>query len=152
MERGDPIRIAEWILQGFVALNLISKNRIERFSDGLNPVPRFGYGPVRQVQILGFSGFCAGPQPVIRRATKIRVHRVSFDVVGDSIKGPVTLDWIGPKPILINSPATDGRCISAKSNGVGGAEPMKPLNDARAGVSLNQKVIVVWHDAKGEEP
>ena len=131
--------------------NFIPNDFIQWFSDGLHPVLGLRDGPLGEVEILGFFGFRARPQPVIGRSTKIRIHRVSLDVVGDPIESAVALNGIGPKAVLINGPAADGRRVPTKPNGMGGTKPVKPFDDGGAGLALDQEVIVVRHDAESEE-
>jgi len=71
--------------------------------------------------------------------------------VGYPIESAVALNGIGPKAVLVNSPATDGRRVPTKPNSMGGTEPMEAFDDGGTGLSLNQEVIVVRHDAEREE-
>ena len=83
---------------------------------------------------------------------KAGVYRVPFDVVGHAVKGPVTLNGISTKPILIHGASPDGSGVLAEADRMSGAKPMKALSDLLTGIALDEEVPMVWHNAERKEP
>lgn len=71
--------------------------------------------------------------------------------MSNPIKDSAPLHWIRPKPVLINRTAADRSSVPPKSHRMRGPQPMQSFEDIVAGVSFDQEVVVVGHDAKSKK-
>lgn len=139
-------------MKNLVTMNLTQNHFIQRILNSLGPVAWLGDRPICKSQIYGFFWTGAGPKPFFWFRAKVGVYRVPFDVVGDTVKGAVTLNGVSTKPILIHGASSDGPGVLSKADRMSGAEPMKALRDLLTGIALDEEVPVVWHYTERKEP